>query len=130
MIESIKNKKKRIASIISILKDEYPDSKCSLIFNSPFQLLVATVLSAQCTDERVNKVTKTLFKRYPDSESFSSLGNSSQTSHGLGSLSQALRENFSRLFGSDCRSAALHLQDELSRRNTMVIRNLTRQLAK
>ena len=73
MIESIKNKKKRIASIISILKDEYPDSKCSLIFNSPFQLLVATVLSAQCTDERVNKVTKTLFKRYPDSESFSKL---------------------------------------------------------
>ena len=73
MIESIKNKKKRIASIISILKDEYPDSKCSLIFNSPFQLLVATVLSAQCTDERVNKVTKSLFKRYPDSESFSKL---------------------------------------------------------
>ena len=55
--ESLQNRKKRISQIISILKLEYPDSKCSLVYESPFQLLVATILSAQCTDERVNKVT-------------------------------------------------------------------------
>ena len=73
MRESIKNKKNRISQIISILKEEYPDSKCSLIYDNPFQLLVATVLSAQCTDERVNKVTSVIFKDYPDAESFSKL---------------------------------------------------------
>ena len=73
MKESIKNKKNRISQIISILKEEYPDSKCSLIYDSPFQLLVATILSAQCTDERVNKVTSVIFKDYPDAESFSNL---------------------------------------------------------
>jgi len=73
MRESIKNKKNRISQIISILKEEYPDSKCSLIYDSPFQLLVATILSAQCTDERVNKVTSVIFKDYPDAESFSNL---------------------------------------------------------
>ena len=73
MRESIKNKKIRISQIISILKEEYPDSKCSLIFDSPFRLLVATILSAQCTDERVNKVTSAVFKKYPDAKSFSNL---------------------------------------------------------
>ena len=73
MNESITNRKDRIKNIVSILKKEYPNSKCSLIFNSPFQLLVATILSAQCTDERVNKVTKTLFEKYPDAKSFSKL---------------------------------------------------------
>ncbi len=71
--ESLKNKKIRAAEIIKRLKHEYPDSKCSLIYDTPFQLLVATILSAQCTDERVNKVTSVLFKKYPDAESFSRL---------------------------------------------------------
>jgi endonuclease-3 len=44
----------------------YPDSRCSLDHETPFQLLVATVLSAQCTDARVNEVTPALFRRYPD----------------------------------------------------------------
>ena len=68
--ESLFAKKNRMANIISLLKNEYPDSKCSLEYDSPFQLLVATVLSAQCTDERVNKVTKTLFKKYPDAKDY------------------------------------------------------------
>ena len=59
--ESLKSKKERITKIISILKSEYPDSKCSLVYDSPFQLLVATILSAQCTDERVNKITSIIF---------------------------------------------------------------------
>ena len=71
--ESLKYKQDRISKIISILKKEYPDSKCSLIYNNPFQLLVATILSAQCTDERVNKVTSIIFKKYPDAQSFSKL---------------------------------------------------------
>ena len=70
---SLKTQKKRINDIILRLIKEYPNSKCSLVYNSPFQLLVATILSAQCTDERVNKVTDKLFKKYPDAKSFSSL---------------------------------------------------------
>jgi len=73
MRESLKNKKNRISKIVSILKKEYPDSKCSLIYEDPFQLLVATILSAQCTDERVNKVTSIVFKEYPDAQAFSKL---------------------------------------------------------
>ena len=73
MRESLANKKNRISKIVSVLKLEYPDSKCSLIYDSPFQLLVATILSAQCTDERVNKVTSTVFKKYPNAKSFSNL---------------------------------------------------------
>ena len=64
-VESLKNKTIRMAKIIDFLKKEYPDSKCSLRYNSPFQLLVATILSAQCTDERVNKVTSNLFNNHP-----------------------------------------------------------------
>lgn len=54
-----KNKK-----IIELLKKEYPDPKCELNYNSPFELLVAVVLSAQCTDKRVNQVTEQLFKTH------------------------------------------------------------------
>mgnify|MGYP001246746452 CR=1 FL=1 len=62
--ESLKSKKNRISEIISALKNEYPNSKCSLSYETPFQLLVATILSAQCTDERVNKVTKKIFPNF------------------------------------------------------------------
>jgi len=55
---------KRIGEILKRLKKAYPEAKCSLNYSSPFELLVATILSAQCTDERVNKVTKTLFQKY------------------------------------------------------------------
>ncbi len=71
--ETLNDRKSRISSIIQLLKDEYPNSCCSLNYISPFQLLVATILSAQCTDERVNKVTEDLFKKYPDAESFKDL---------------------------------------------------------
>jgi endonuclease-3 len=52
--------------IIRILKREYPEVRCFLDFRSPYQLLVATILSAQCTDARVNQTTPALFKRFPD----------------------------------------------------------------
>ena len=52
------------------LRRSYPDAGCTLDYGSPFELLVATILSAQCTDERVNKVTPALFRRYPGPEKF------------------------------------------------------------
>lgn len=55
---------KRARKILSLLKKEYPAVKPALESNSPFELLISTILSAQCTDERVNIVTKTLFKKY------------------------------------------------------------------
>ncbi len=57
--------KKRMQEILRVLKREYPESECSLRYESPFQLLIATILSAQCTDARVNQVTPALFKKYP-----------------------------------------------------------------
>ena len=52
------------------LRREYPDAECSLVHDSPLELLVATILSAQCTDERVNIVTKELFRKYRDAAAF------------------------------------------------------------
>lgn len=59
-----------VSAQIRILKRLYPGARCTLDYRSPFELLVATILSAQCTDERVNKVTPSLFARYPDPRSF------------------------------------------------------------
>ena len=59
--ESLKYKITRTEQIIATLKDEFPDAKCSLNYESPLQLLIATILSAQCTDVRVNQVTPVLF---------------------------------------------------------------------
>ncbi|MFN3872432.1 MAG: endonuclease III [Ignavibacterium sp.] len=67
---SIDKEKIRAKKIFDILKDEYPDAKIALNFSSPFQLLIATILSAQCTDQRVNIVTKDLFKKYKSPKDF------------------------------------------------------------
>lgn len=56
---------KRIGPILELLHAEYPDAECALVHKNAFELLVATILSAQCTDERVNKVTPALFERFP-----------------------------------------------------------------
>ena len=57
-------KKEDVIEIIDILIKEYPNTKCSLNFTTPFEMMVAVCLSAQCTDDRVNQVTPTLFKKY------------------------------------------------------------------
>ena len=62
--------KKRSQEILILLKRIYPDATCSLNYETTVQLLVATILSAQCTDERVNKVTPALFERFPDAAAF------------------------------------------------------------
>ena len=61
-------KKQRAASAVELLKAEYPDAICSLNYSDPFQLLIATRLSAQCTDARVNLVTPALFGEFPTAE--------------------------------------------------------------
>jgi len=66
----VEDRKKRISEIIKILRKEYPQPRTALNYRTPFELLVATILAAQCTDERVNKVTPGLFRKYPTVESF------------------------------------------------------------
>ncbi|MCD6489690.1 MAG: endonuclease III [Thermodesulfobacterium sp.] len=65
-----KEVKKKAKEVIKRLKKTYPDAKIALKFENPLQLLIATILSAQCTDERVNDVTKELFKKYKTAEDF------------------------------------------------------------
>jgi len=61
---------RRARKINRLLAEQYPDAHCELDFTTPLELLVATILSAQCTDKRVNLVTPTLFSRYPDAEAY------------------------------------------------------------
>ncbi|QDU90131.1 Ultraviolet N-glycosylase/AP lyase [Pirellulimonas nuda] len=63
--DDLPERKKQAARVVRRLRADYPDAECALRFDSPLQLLVATILSAQCTDERVNLVTKVLFAKYP-----------------------------------------------------------------
>lgn len=63
--ESGRKKRLRTEEILARLKEEYPDAQCALVHQSPFELLAATILSAQCTDKRVNMVTPALFERFP-----------------------------------------------------------------
>jgi endonuclease-3 len=63
--ETARARKERVAEIIARLHAEYPEARISLEFDNPYELIVATILSAQCTDERVNMVTPALFKRFP-----------------------------------------------------------------
>ncbi len=68
--ESKANKTDRVAQIIAKLKKRFPNVKCALNYTTPLELLVATILSAQCTDVRVNIVTKDLFKKYKTAADF------------------------------------------------------------
>lgn len=63
-------KKSRAAAVIELLKREYPEVKCALVYSQPHELLIATRLSAQCTDVRVNLVTPALFKQFPSVDAF------------------------------------------------------------
>lgn len=68
--ESIAKRTERAAKIVAALKKQYPDAKCSLTHRKPLELLVATILSAQCTDVRVNIVTKGLFRKYRSARAY------------------------------------------------------------
>ena len=69
----INMKKKDVIDFYKILKNTYPDATCSLDFNTPFQMMVAVMLSAQCTDERVNKTTPALFERCKTIQDFANI---------------------------------------------------------
>jgi len=64
------DRKERVLEIIELLEKEYPKAKTALHYSSPLEILVATILSAQCTDKRVNIVTKSLFKKYRTAEDY------------------------------------------------------------
>jgi endonuclease-3 len=66
--ESKKVLTERAAQILDVLETTHPEAKCALDYRNPFELVSATILSAQCTDERVNQVTPALFRRYPDAK--------------------------------------------------------------
>jgi len=70
MASTLADRKRRIGPIIDALKKTYPDAKCSLDHRSPLQLIVATILSAQSTDQRVNIVTRDLFKKYKSAKDY------------------------------------------------------------
>jgi endonuclease-3 len=110
MSSSKDEKKKRAYEIFSILKKEYPNAGPLLHYSGPFELLVATILAAQCTDERVNSVTPKLFIRYPDpramaaaplshlEEIIRSTGFFKNKAQSLKSASQAIMERFGGVF--------------------------------
>lgn len=70
MKETEAQKQKRARAVIRALKKAYPAARCALVYSSAWELLVATMLSAQCTDKRVNQVTPDLFKKYPQMEDY------------------------------------------------------------
>lgn len=70
MVMSEEDLKGRVLEIIDRLEKEHPDAKIALNFSNPLELLVATILAAQCTDERVNQVTRNLFKKYRSAEDY------------------------------------------------------------
>ena len=65
--------KKTNKEIVEVLRKTYPDAKCSLDFKTPFEMVVAVMLSAQCTDERVNKTTPSIFSKYSTPEDFANI---------------------------------------------------------
>ena len=82
----MKSSASKIKKIVQTLKERYPVVKTQLYHKSPFQLLIATIMSAQCTDNQVNKVSKVLFKKYPDPDTLSkaSLSNLKKTIYSTG----------------------------------------------
>lgn len=72
--ESKKARRERAAAVYDLLREAYPDAHCELDYETPFQLAVATILSAQTTDVRVNMVTPELFRRFPDAEALANAG--------------------------------------------------------
>jgi len=68
--DNVLEPKEKVAKILILLEKEHPDAKISLEFSNPLELLVATILAAQCTDAKVNQVTKSLFKKYRTAEDY------------------------------------------------------------
>jgi endonuclease-3 len=96
---------KQAEQVLKILNETYPLAKCALLHQDPWQLLVATILSAQCTDERVNKVTPALFMRYKDVSEFAKAD--------LSDLEEMIRSTgFFRQKAKYIKAAALKISEE------------------
>lgn len=104
---SIKTEVDRAGKIFKILKKQYPDAKTALDHGSPFELLIATILSAQCTDERVNIVTKDLFRKYR--------GPADYANASLSELEEDIRSTgFFRQKAKNIQNACRMIQDEFN----------------
>jgi len=112
-------KKQRALFCVEALEKEYPDAICSLTASNPLELLIATRLSAQCTDARVNLVTPALFKKYPTLESYceAEIEDIENIIHSCG---------FYRAKAKDIKGIALMLRDEFGGRVPDTIEELTR----
>ncbi len=109
----------RVAAILAHLQEAYPDASCSLHFRSPLELLIATMLSAQCTDERVNRVTPGLFARYPSAQAFAEAP--------IGELEEAIRStgfyhNKARNIQAACRQLVDEYGGEVPRTMAQLLR--------
>jgi len=103
----------RVARIIETLKKEYPNARTALRFSNPLELLVATVLSAQCTDERVNRVTQGLFQKYQSARAYADVE--------LGELEEDIRptgffRNKAKAVKSQCAELVGRFNGEVPRR--------------
>ena len=95
--------KKNITNIIELLKQEYPEATCSLDFTSPWEMAIAVVLSAQCTDERVNKITPNIFAKYKTPKDFNNMDITRRTCGYLG------KNNFNQGRIQEIKERVLHL---------------------
>jgi endonuclease-3 len=106
---AMKKVQKNMAAILEILSGRYPVVKTQLAHASPFQLLIATILSAQCTDRQVNRVTQQLFKHYPDPQSLASAP--------LSSIKKLIfSTGFYNNKAKNIKACAQHVQDRFSGR--------------
>jgi endonuclease-3 len=97
--------KRQAGKVVRALRKDYPDAECALEFTTPLQLLVATILSAQCTDERVNMVTRDLFKKHPTAADLAALS--------LPKLEKAIQSTgFFRNKAKSIKACCQHLVDE------------------
>ncbi|MBQ8504352.1 MAG: endonuclease III [Clostridia bacterium] len=111
-------KKQRAALCVEALEKEYPDALCSLVASNPLELLIATRLSAQCTDARVNLVTPALFKKYPTLEDYcnAEIEDIEKIIHSCG---------FYRAKAKDIKGIALMIRDEFDGKVPDSIEKLT-----
>jgi len=95
--ESVVQKKQRTLQIVQRLQQLFPVAECALYHTNAFQLLVATILSAQCTDERVNKSTPELFRRFPDAAALAGARELNSTAAGRNVLKRRRAKGRKRL---------------------------------
>jgi endonuclease-3 len=128
MKETVGRRKERACEIVRLLRKAYPEARCALVHGTPLELLVATILSAQCTDKQVNIVTQELFKKYPTAQHYARVSQEEleQDVHSLGFFSnkaRAIREACQRL----CDAYGGKVPDEME--DLLTLRGVARKTA-